>query len=165
MESEQRSSSKLSADDMIVVLFGAFGFVGAVGLVVFARVPPILSSFLLATGVAAFVYRFLGGLHGATFTIGALKLTGTIAALVGIALTVNHYLDDQLRYRPLTEDDIVGEWNWDYGEGGWTGHLTFTKQDGQLHFVGQEDKCIDHECKPIYDLTNGTASLDRKSVV
>lgn len=47
---------------------------------------------MLATGLAALTYRFLGGIQGASFTVGSLKLGGALAALVGIAMLINHAL-------------------------------------------------------------------------
>src|SRR5437660_9437431 len=86
--------------DEIVV--AAFAFLG-VGSAVFIplrygpnKVPAILISFLLATGLAALTYRYLGGIQGASFAIGALKLTGSLGALVGIGLLINSRLELQV---------------------------------------------------------------------
>ncbi len=49
------------------------GFVGGVFLQLFTEAAPILVAVLLATGVAALVYAFLGGIEQATFSVGALK--------------------------------------------------------------------------------------------
>ena len=89
------SSRKWGMDEVVVAAFAFLGVGGAVFLPLhfgFARVPPIVVSFLLATGLAALTYRFLGGIEGSSFSIGALKLTGSLAALVGIALVVNSRL-------------------------------------------------------------------------
>ena len=59
------------------------------------QIPPILPSVLLATGLAALTYRFLGGLEGASFQMGAFKAAGGLAALVLIAWGVNYYLQVQ----------------------------------------------------------------------
>ena len=39
----------------------------------------------LSAGVTALLYRFLGGVQGATFTVGALKLGGAAAVMIGVA--------------------------------------------------------------------------------
>jgi hypothetical protein len=77
-------------DDIVVIVFALFGFAGGVFLPHTMQMPPITTSFLLATGMAALVYRFLGGIQGASLTVGSLKLGGGLAALVGIAMLINH---------------------------------------------------------------------------
>ena len=79
-------------DEIIVALFAFLGVGGGVLLPLRYNVPPITTSFLLATGLAALTYRFLGGIQGASFTVGSLKLGGALAALVGIAMLINHGL-------------------------------------------------------------------------
>jgi hypothetical protein len=75
------------------------GVGGAVVLQIMSKtVAPVIVSYLLATGLAALTYRFLGGIEGSTaLTIGALKLTGALAALVGIAMIVNNQLVNQVK--------------------------------------------------------------------
>jgi hypothetical protein len=95
----QPTGRKWYVDDIVVAAFSILGFGGAVFLPVrygFDRIPPIQVSFLLATGLAALTYRYLGGIEGASFAIGALKLGGTLAALVGIALIINDKLVQQI---------------------------------------------------------------------
>jgi len=79
-------------DEIIVAAFAFLGVGGAVFLPLRYTIPPITTSFLLATGLAALTYRFLGGIQGASFTVGSLKLGGALAALVGIAMLINHAL-------------------------------------------------------------------------
>ncbi len=57
-------------------------------------------SFLLATGLAALAYRYLGGIQGASFATGTFKLGGALAALVGIALLINNILASQVQPPP-----------------------------------------------------------------
>ncbi|HUB52543.1 MAG TPA: hypothetical protein VL986_10365 [Terracidiphilus sp.] len=83
-------------DEIIVALFALFGVGGAVFLPLRFAIPPITTSFLLATGLAALTYRFLGGIQGASFTVGSLKLGGALAALVGIAMLINSTLVKQI---------------------------------------------------------------------
>jgi len=83
-------------DEIIVAAFAFLGVGGAVFLPLRYTIEPIITSFLLATGLAALTYRFLGGIQGASFTVGSLKLGGALAALVGIALVINNALVAQL---------------------------------------------------------------------
>lgn len=83
-------------DEIVVVAFAVFGVAGAVFLPLRYNVPPITTSYLLATGLAALAYRFLGGIGGASLTVGALKLGGALAALVGIATLINNALVGQI---------------------------------------------------------------------
>jgi hypothetical protein len=86
-------------DEIIVTAFAIFGVAGAVFLPLafgFNKVPPIVVSFLLATGLAALAYRYLGGIQGASFGVGALKLGGSLGALAGIALLINQFLPTQV---------------------------------------------------------------------
>ncbi len=80
-----------SMDDIVVALFALLGIGGAVFLPLrFNGFSPTITSFLLATGLAALTYRYLGGIQGASFSVGALKLSGALAALVGIAMLIHH---------------------------------------------------------------------------
>jgi len=88
------------ADEIVVSAFAFFGVGGGVMLPLlygFDKIPPITASFLLATGLAALTYRYLGGIEGASFSVGALKLGGALAALVGIATLINHSLAPWVR--------------------------------------------------------------------
>jgi len=84
------ASPRGPVDDTVVIVFALFGIVGGVLLPQFMPILPIVRAYLLATGTAALVYRFLGGIDGASLKVGGLKLTGALAALVGIALLINH---------------------------------------------------------------------------
>jgi hypothetical protein len=105
-----RRPGKGLLEDILVALFALMGFLGSVLLYRTASAAPIIVAFFLATGVSAVVYRFLGGIQGATFVWGALKLTGTMAALVGVAFGVNHYL--QLSTGIIEAPEGKYEWQW-----------------------------------------------------
>jgi hypothetical protein len=86
-------------DEIVVSAFAFLGIGGGVFLPLqygFGKIPPITASFLLATGLAALTYRYLGGIQGASFTVGTLKMGGALAALVGIAMLINHSLVPQV---------------------------------------------------------------------
>ena len=85
-----------SADEKVVAAFAVLGVFGAVFFPMWFTVPPVITSFLMATGLAALAYRFLGGVGGASFAVGTLKLGGALAALVGIAMLINQTLEKQV---------------------------------------------------------------------
>ncbi|MGF1749651.1 hypothetical protein [Vibrio cionasavignyae] len=66
--------------------------------------PPVVISVFLGIAVASLLYRFLGGTQGATFAIGALKVTGSAAILAGISWWTDSRLENQLSiYNNKTE--------------------------------------------------------------
>lgn len=94
------------------------GFIGGV-LIYFLKLPAIVVSIFLATGIAALVYRFLGGTAGASMVMGTLKLSGSIAVLLGSAYFINGELvkqtkssDDQERSGPTTVSFDPHRSNW-----------------------------------------------------
>jgi hypothetical protein len=151
---------KLSADDIVVVVFAGIGLGGGIVLALWTTAPPIITSFLFSTGIAALIYRFLGGIQGTSFRVGALKLTGTAAFLVGIALLINPYLVAQLRFRLIKDDILAGSWHWVYAKGGWDGQLRFAKgKGGEWTFTGEETKWSGDKGTPLLDVKNGTARV------
>ncbi len=62
---------KLNAEDIDIVVMGVIGYLGG-ALLYTLKLPPIIVSVFLATGIASMVFRFLGGLKGAGFNIGTL---------------------------------------------------------------------------------------------
>jgi hypothetical protein len=123
-EPRSNNSKTLRRDDYVIVFFALLGFVGSVVLYRTTSAPPIIIAFYLATGVAALVYRFLGGLEGSTFVWGALRLGGTLAALVGIALGVTRYLEGE-----NTVIRAQGEYEWQWAGDNWLGHI-YVDNDG-----------------------------------
>jgi hypothetical protein len=95
-------------DEIVVAAFAFLGIAGGVFLPLNYPVPPITASFLLATGLAALAYRYLGGIQGASMTVGALKLGGSLAALVGIALLINQTLAKQAP-KPIEVYEVSGQ--------------------------------------------------------
>jgi hypothetical protein len=99
-------------DEIVVSAFAFLGIGGGVFLPMqygFEKIPPITVSFLLATGLAALTYRYLGGIEGASITVGALKLGGALAALVGIAMLINNSLAPWVR-PPVTPPPAYQIW-------------------------------------------------------
>jgi hypothetical protein len=111
---------------IVVILCVLLGFVGSV---VLARIntSPIITSFWLATGVAAVVHGFLGGITNAKFNIWGLKLTGAAAVLVGVAFVTNHFLQTQSRI------PAAGMYEWQWSGNGWIGYARVA-QDGTARF-------------------------------
>ena len=144
----QRTSSarlpNLSSDDVVVIIFACIGLGGGVLLALHTNAPPIITSFLFSTGVTALIYRFLGGIQDTSYVVGALKLGGTGACLVGIALLINPYLESELKFRLIKDDVVAGNWHWVYAKGGWDGQLVFVKgKNGDWTFSGQETRWSD----------------------
>jgi len=155
-------------DDAIVTIFAFLGFGGALFLPLKYHIPPIMLSFLAATGIAALTYRFLGGVEGTSITVGALKATGALAALIGLALIMNHYLIEQAQLELLSEDDVLGSWKWVYARGATAGHLYFTRDGrGKLTFSGDQGiwKSENGPIIPLYMVTNGTATLKNRNLL
>jgi hypothetical protein len=150
----------LSADDIVVVVFASIGLGGGVVLALYTNAPPIITSFLFSTGITALIYRFLGGIQGTSYAVGALKLGGTAACLVGIALLMNPYLESQLKFRLVKDDVVSGTWHWVYAKGGWDGQLVFVKgKDGDWTFTGKETKWSDGKSQPLFEVKNGSAKV------
>jgi len=152
----------------VVAAFAFLGVGGSVFLPLRFHIPPIIISFLMATGLAALAYRFLGGIPGASIAIGALKLTGALAALVGIALVINRDLVNQVQFQLVSDDDIVGPWKWVYARGAASGHIYITKDhNGNLVVDGEQDKYSDENSHvPLYTVKNGKAKLlNRNSLI
>ena len=64
--------------------------------------PSMVISVLLACGIAALLYGILGGVTGADFNLGPLKVGGSAAVLLGGTWLINYYLQPQLEDRSLT---------------------------------------------------------------
>jgi hypothetical protein len=123
----------LKPDAAIDAFFALFGLVGSVFLFRTRMAPPILVSFYLALGVSSLVYRFLGGIGSAKFTLGPLRVGGTMAALLGVTLYVNWYLASQT----LSIMSPEGQYEWQYSGDGWEGYIE-VKSDKSAHIDMQK---------------------------
>lgn len=139
-----RNAKSLQWDDIIVLFFALLGFVGSVVLYVTASAPPIIVSIFLASGVSSLVYRFLGGIQVAEFAWGTLRVTGTLAALVGIAVGVNKYLEVQT----LALLSLEGRYEWQYAAEGWKGYINVEK-DGSASIYMQRYTTCGGAVKPL----------------
>ena len=63
------------------------------------KTPSMVISVLLACGIAALLYGILGGVTGADFNLGPLKVGGSAAVLLGGTWLINYYLAPQLENR------------------------------------------------------------------
>ena len=90
---------KLSQEDYVIISAMAL-FGGGAAVMFVYHFPAILIAIATATAVSALIYRFLGGVAGASFTIGALKLAGTGAMLIGTAWWVDDRLTVELPTTP-----------------------------------------------------------------
>ena len=91
----------IPSDDSVLLLIIAFCFSVPVILVIVWTVtdtlyPPMLVSILLGIGTAALTYRYLGGTKGSEFQVGALKVAGSAAMLLGTAFFSNWGLTSQM---------------------------------------------------------------------
>jgi len=98
------------------------GLLGGVVLHVTVK-SPVITSLFLATGVASLVYRFLGGTEGATFVWGAIKMGGSLAALVGVAVVLIHYLEIE----SIVSAPVQGTYEWQWAGQGWIGYVDVAK--------------------------------------
>jgi hypothetical protein len=95
-------------DEIVVVAFAVFGVAGAVFLPLHYSIPPIITAYLLATGLAALAYRFLGGIQGSSIAVGVVKLGGSLGALAAVATLINSALVNQLP-KPYEVWQVSGE--------------------------------------------------------
>jgi hypothetical protein len=158
---------RLTGEDIVVIFFSLLGLMGSVLLYHFGF-PSIMVSVFLSAGITALVYRFLGGIQGAKFALGALKLGGTIAVLIGVAYWMDktNELGPEQMFRVASDDAVVGRWNWKavFPNAGWDGELDFIKSGGQLTFTGQESALVPDSkggtyYKPVFEMVNGKAVL------
>jgi hypothetical protein len=161
---------QLSGEDRVVICFSLLGLLGSVAFY-FLRMPSIIISIFLSAGITALVYRFLGGIKDASFGIGALKLGGTIAVLIGVAYWIDSTKQLNPEFHLLSPDTMVGEWQWDAAgpDAGWSGHLDFAKEKDHLTFTGDEyilEKAPQGSKNvPLLRLTNGKATLIKGSAL
>jgi len=156
------------SEDTILLFFALLGLVGSVVLY-YLKLPSIMTSVFLSMGVSALVYRFLGGIEVGSFNLGPLKVGGSLAALIGVALWMNNTreLDPQYKFHVPTQDVIAGDWDWKAvgPNTGVDGHLDFIKaSDHRFTFTGEEYTLeagangeVNH--KPLFEMTNGKAIL------
>lgn len=133
-----------SWDDVFVAGLAVVSIPTAVVLVCLLpnQIPPILPSVLLATGLAALTYRFLGGLEGASFQMHGFKAAGGLAALALITWGINFYLQTQ---DPDTRKVIYT--------------ITGTAVDGSGNPVRMDDADISPDPPPVTVQKNGTGSF------
>ena len=90
---------KLSAEDVVVIALIVLGIPGAL-LAQHLQFKPILVAVLLSLGVAAAIYRFLGGIKGASIRTGSVRLGGTAAVFLVFTYVVNDKLVEQTTIDP-----------------------------------------------------------------
>ncbi len=149
-------------EDLVTVGLIGIGILGGVFLHIRTRAAPIVVAVFLSTGIAAAVYRFLGGIE-ANLNVRGLQITGTMAALVGFAVILNRALVKQSGFLRITARSFVGEWDWDYPDEGWKGILTFKMEEERLTFTGRVEQLTGKvqrgQGKLLYLISNGTATI------
>lgn len=88
-------------DDIVIIVVMAITLVTPILLVVWWTThdrlfPPMLISVLFGIAIATLTYRYLGGTEKSEFRVGALKLAGSAAMLLGTTLLTNHGLSAQM---------------------------------------------------------------------
>lgn len=91
---EEELPTTSTFENKVILIAILTGFIGSIVLF-FLKLPPIVISIFLGTGIAALVYRFLGGIDGASMVMGTIKLSGSIAALLASAYFINGELIKQ----------------------------------------------------------------------
>ncbi|TKG91536.1 hypothetical protein EYV94_21150 [Puteibacter caeruleilacunae] len=96
---QDKNAKQLSTFEKAVILTALIiGLTGGVFLIPF-NFPPIVCAIFLSIAIAVLVYHFLGGISSASFNMGPVKMGGSIAALIGCAFVLNHYLENQTKPR------------------------------------------------------------------
>jgi hypothetical protein len=156
--------NQLWFDDLVILFFAVSGMFGGLAVHLRTKAKPIVVAIFLATGIAALVFRFLGGIEDSTLTIKSLKLGGTMAALIGSALAINVRLEAQGKPVPgldqMKPSDFIGRWKWQWAEGGWLGYIDFaSSSDDTLTFVGYMQEFTHESWKRIFVMDEGFARL------
>jgi hypothetical protein len=134
-----------SAEFMVAVSMMLFALIGS-AVLYYLKFPRIMAAIYLSAGATLMVYHLLGGIPQKTqFRLGVLRLGGSAAVLVGVAWWISSLpdLDPQLRFHVVSNDSIVGTWNWkwvDERDGmGYDGTLVFAKDHS---FSGNESHWV-----------------------
>ncbi|WP_299007199.1 hypothetical protein [uncultured Shewanella sp.] len=99
----------LSAEDIVVIIAIVMTLLLAPVLTVLwylkepILVPPPIIAIFLGIAVSSILYRFLGGIHNASLTIGALRVTGSAAILIFVAWWSN---DELKAFMPVIEPKV-----------------------------------------------------------
>lgn len=148
---------------VVVLTFALIGFVGGVGLFVAygPAIPPVIYGLVFGVGVASLVYGFLGGIsENTSFSAGAFKVGGSLAAILGVVVLLNGYLERQIDAGLIDHDDLVGRWVWQWAGENLHATLDFEKKDGELVFDGTMLRLRDGARHIVYDIKDGRAQLD-----
>ena len=93
---------KLKPEDWVVITLVLIGLLGGLGAA-YMKMQPVLVAVLLALGISAAIFRFLGGVEGASLKTGTLRLGGSAAVFLAIAWFVNENLVVQTEIKPSPE--------------------------------------------------------------
>jgi hypothetical protein len=117
-EAEEQSSSENSAlsirDKLFLYASGTEIMLGLL-LIYLPFVPlfTIVPSILIGSGIATFVYRFMGGIkQNDSLVMGGMKIGGALASLLASAIVVNTFLSEQVKetelsFEPAQRDVLV----------------------------------------------------------
>ncbi|KGF73664.1 hypothetical protein DO97_12535 [Neosynechococcus sphagnicola sy1] len=101
MEIEPSSPHKedYGSRDKLYIYASAIELIIGISLVYIPIIPliPIIPSILIGSGLATFVYRFMGGIKQEdSLAMGGIKIGGAIATLLGTATIISQLLDQQV---------------------------------------------------------------------
>lgn len=83
-------------EDIIILSACVVGLFGGI-ILFFLDASPVIIAWFIALGSAALVYRFLGGIpENSSVTSKTLKISGTLGAMLGIAIFMNPILETQM---------------------------------------------------------------------
>lgn len=111
-DSSANESSALGIRDKLFLYASSTEILLGLILVYLPIIPliPIIPSILLGSGIATFVYRFMGGLRqNDSLAMGSIKLTGTLASLLTAATVVNTLLEQQIKEIKLSFNPAQGD--------------------------------------------------------
>lgn len=90
---------RFRSEDWVVVALVIVGVPGGL-FAAYMKLQPILVAVLVAFGIAAAIFRFLGGVEGASIKTGSLRLSGSAAVFLAITWVINGNLVVQSEIQP-----------------------------------------------------------------
>lgn len=163
-------------EKIIIVCVLILGLIGGVVLV-YMEQPAIIPAVFIAMAIATLVYHFIGGIGVAEVNLGKVKMTGSIAALVGSALIISYILDEQM-IKPENELQINSDYTVLNSNNKPYGRIPFIKYSYTLnsdkHIIGNDSIKLGElkfgkvSLSPAYEVTTSDSinfgKLDKKNL-
>jgi hypothetical protein len=156
----RRLITRTAWSDVFIAFIVCLGLLGGGAMSFWSRYfPTAVIALFLAIGVAALIYRFLGGFQqGPSALLNGIQIGGSLGALV----LVFRLLNQDLTAHPSVisqQQDLAGKWRWQWAAGGWDGTLTLRSHGDKLTVDGFVKDATDPNEARIWDITDGEASL------